>query len=189
MEFHALSLPGAYEIRTHPHVDERGAFARTYDEELFSAQGLHRAWVQDNQSISTRQGVIRGLHFQRPPHAETKLVRVVRGRVWDVIVDLRGRSATYGRWAAVTLSAEAGNMLYVPRGFAHGFCTLTEEAWVLYKVDARYTPAEEGGLRWDDPQLGIPWPEKSPLLSAKDQALPGWVGFQTPFPGPLDEER
>jgi dTDP-4-dehydrorhamnose 3,5-epimerase len=145
--------------------------------------------VQENQSVSTRRGVIRGLHFQRPPHEETKLVRVVTGRVWDVIVDLRARSRTYGRWEAVSLSAEAGNMLYVPRGFAHGFCTLTEEACVLYKVDSRYTPAAEGGLRWDDPQLAIPWPETSPIVSAKDLALPGWAGFESAFQGPVDRER
>lgn len=181
MEFRPLRLPGAYEIVMAPQRDERGYFARTYDEEVFDRHGLKRPWVQENQSVSRRRGVIRGLHFQKPPDTETKLVRVVVGRVWDVIVDLRRTSASFGQWEAVELSAEAQNMLYVPRGFAHGFCTLSDEAWVLYKVDAYYADASEGGLRWNDASLGIPWPVSDPLISAKDRALPELRDFVSPF--------
>ena len=165
-----------------PNRDARGYFARAYDEQLYAERGLHRRWVQENQSLSTRRGTIRGLHFQRPDSAETKLVRAIAGVVWDVLLDLRVGSPTYGQWEAVELDAEAQNMAYVPRGFAHGFCSLTDGACVLYKVDARYAPEAEGGLRWDDPALAIPWPLSAPpVISEKDAALPPWAAFVSPF--------
>jgi dTDP-4-dehydrorhamnose 3,5-epimerase len=164
-----------------PKEDGRGYFMRTYDEGIFRDHGLTTAWVQENQSRSTRKGLIRGLHFQRPPHAETKLVRVVVGAILDVFVDLRKESETYGQWDSLELSAENHRMAYIPKGFAHGFCTLTDVAVVLYKVDACYEPRAEGGLRWDDRTLSIAWPTAEPYLSAKDRALPAFDGFVSPF--------
>lgn len=172
MRIEPLPLAGAFEIALEPRRDERGYFMRWYDRELFAARGLPVDWTQGNESASGR-GVVRGLHFQRPPHAESKLVRAIRGRVYDVFVDLRGGSVTFGRWHAVELSAERANAVLVPRGFAHGFCSLTDDAVVSYLVDNPYAPAAEGGLAWDDPQLAIPWPvDGAPQLSAKDRGWP-----------------
>ena len=152
--------------------DVRGYFMRWYDEHAFGRAGLPTRWVQANESASTR-GVVRGLHFQRPPYAEAKLVRALAGEVYDVFVDLRRGSPTYGQWDAVTLSAEARNAVLVPRGFAHGFCCVSERAVVSYLVDNPYAPEAEGGLAWDDPALGIPWPVAGAAqLSAKDRAWP-----------------
>lgn len=165
-------LAGTYEIALEPRGDERGAFVRWYDRETFARAGLPTEWVQGNES-SSRRNVVRGLHFQRPPHAETKLVRAVAGSVYDVFVDLRRGSATYGQWDAVELSAEKRNAVLIPRGFAHGFCARTD-AVVSYLVDNAYAPQAEGGLAWDAPELAIPWPvEGEPILSARDRAWPG----------------
>jgi dTDP-4-dehydrorhamnose 3,5-epimerase len=165
-------LAGTYEIAFEPRIDERGYFMRWYDVERFAAAGLPTHWVQANESAS-RRGVVRGLHFQRPPHAEAKLVRAIVGAVYDVFVDLRRGSATYGKWDALELSAAAGNAVLVPKGFAHGFCALTDSAIVSYLVDSAYAPQAEGGLAWDDPQLAIPWPlAAAALVSEKDRAWP-----------------
>ncbi len=158
-----------YEIRLAPIRDERGFFMRSYDAAIFEKAGLHRPWLQENHSRSERRGIIRGLHFQFPPFAETKLVRCVRGAVLDVFVDLRAGSATFGQWDAVELSETNWKMAYIPRGFAHGFCTLTPESEVLYKVDNVYSREHEGGLLWSDPALGIDWPVQDPILSEKDR--------------------
>ncbi len=181
MEFKPLKLAGCYEIRLDPHRDERGYFMRTYDRDLFRAHGLTTDWLQENQSMSLQRGTLRGLHFQVPPHAETKLVRALAGAALDVFVDLRADSPTFGQWEAVELAAERFNLVYIPKGFAHGFCTLTENAIVAYHVDACYAPRAEGGVRWDDPTLKIPWPTDAPLVSKKDQALPAIKEFTTPF--------
>ncbi|MBT4310643.1 MAG: dTDP-4-dehydrorhamnose 3,5-epimerase [Anaerolineae bacterium] len=181
MKFQPLTLQGCYEIQLDPHRDLRGYFTRTYDRQLFREYGLTTDWVQQNQSMTLRKWTLRGLHFQAPPHAETKLVRASLGTVLDVFVDLRIDSATYRQWEAVELSAEAFNMIYIPRGFAHGFCTLTDEAIVNYHVDARYASQAEGGVRWNDEFLNIPWPTKSPFVSDKDQALPYLREFESPF--------
>jgi dTDP-4-dehydrorhamnose 3,5-epimerase len=154
---------------------------RVWDEQIFREHGLTTSWVQENQSLSDRKGIIRGLHFQQPPHAETKLIRVVGGAILDVFVDLRKESATYGRWDSIQLSAESHTMVYIPKGFAHGFCTLTEKTVVIYKVDAYYAPEFEGGLRWDDETLNIRWPTQEPLVSVKDRALPSFKDFVSPF--------
>ena len=146
---------------------------RAYDEALFAEHGLARHWVQENQSLSTEVGTVRGLHFQRGEHAETKLVRVLVGRILDVIVDVRAGSPTYGRHVAVELSGERQNALYVPRGFAHGFCVLEAPVLVAYKVDNAYAPAAEGGLLWNDPALGIKWPVVQAVTSDKDALWPG----------------
>jgi len=181
MEIRPLKLGGTYEILFEPRRDERGYFMRAYDEATFQEQGLTTSWVQENQAFSGRKGVVRGLHFQRPRFAETKLVRAVVGAVLDVFVDLRQNSKTYGQWDMVELSAATPKAVYIPKGFAHGYCTLTEESIVLYKVDASYAPQAEGGIRWDDPDLGIPWPVRNPAVSAKDAQWPSWRNFVTPF--------
>lgn len=181
MEIRSLRIAGTFEIRLVPHRDERGYFMRAHDVELFAAAGLTTAWVQENECLSVRKGIIRGLHFQRPPHAETKMVRVVRGAVFDVFVDLRSESETYGQWDAIELSSTAHNQVYIPKGFAHGYCTLTDETLVLYKVDTAYMPQSEGGLIWNDTTLNIPWPTSTPFVSVKDQALSSLADLESPF--------
>lgn len=181
MEIKPLRLPGTYEVLLEPKHDERGHFMRAYDEALFREHGLTTSWAQENQSLSTKKGIIRGLHFQRPPHAEVKLVRVVRGAIFDVFVDLRKASKTYGQWDSITLSDDNHKMVYIPKGFAHGYCTLAEGTIVLYKVDAPYAPEFEGGIRWDDKTLDIKWPINEPYLSARDRELPSFDKFASPF--------
>lgn len=151
-------------------MDDRGFFMRTYDRALMEEAGLHRDWVQENQSRNERKGIVRGLHFQFPPSAETKLVRCVNGEVFDVFVDLRSGRSTFGRWGAVVLSEAKRNMVFIPPGFAHGYCTLSEASDVLYKVDHVYDRTKEGGLLWSDGDIGIEWPVTgTPLLSEKDR--------------------
>lgn len=169
MEITERKLRGVFEIQLAPIGDERGFFMRTFDATIFKNAGLERNWLQENHSRSERQGIIRGLHFQFPPFAETKLVRCVRGAVLDVFVDLRADSPTFGQWDAVELSEANKKMVFIPRGFAHGFCTLTPESEVLYKVDNVYNRDHEGGLLWSDPDLNINWPAGAPILSEKDQ--------------------
>ncbi|MFC1488305.1 dTDP-4-dehydrorhamnose 3,5-epimerase [Thermodesulfobacteriota bacterium] len=181
MKITPLKLEGTFAISLKPMEDERGYFMRTYDESIFKNHGLNLAWVQENQSLSKHKGIIRGLHFQKPPHSETKLVRVAKGAILDVFMDLRKGSKTYGKWDAIELSEENQQMVYIPKGFAHGFCTLSEESLVLYKVDNFYTPEAEGGLRWNDNTLGIDWPVKDPLVSPKDQKLGLFKDFVSPF--------
>ncbi len=153
--------------------DERGFFTESYNKRAFAeAVGEELDFVQDNHSRSSR-GVLRGLHYQLPPRAQGKLVRVVAGEIFDVAVDLRRTSATFGRWFGLVLSAEKGNQLWVPPGFAHGFLTLSETADVLYKASDYYDPARERSIAWNDPEIGIEWPPESrPLLSAKDAVAP-----------------
>lgn len=172
MELIPRKLKGVYEIRMSPIHDHRGMFMRSYDESFFSANGIHRNWVQENQSVTEKKGTIRGLHFQYAPFTETKLVRVATGAVLDVFVDLRKDSPTFGQWDSLELSEDNLTMVYIPRGFAHGFCTLCDHCTVLYKVDQVYTPAADAGIRWDDPSLAIPWPVDKPVLSVKDGLLP-----------------
>ena len=154
--------------------DARGYFSEVYSRRAFAEAGIDLDFVQDNHSLSVPRGTVRGLHFQSPPHAQGKLIRVVRGRVLDVAVDLRRSSPTFGRHVAVELSAETGRQLLVPVGFAHGFCTLEPDTEVLYKVTAHYAPAHDLGLAWDDPDLGIAWPvaRDEALLSDKDRRQP-----------------
>jgi dTDP-4-dehydrorhamnose 3,5-epimerase len=161
-------IAGVFEIRLAPRMDERGFFMRVYDEEIFKKAGLHRHWVQENHSRSEKKSIIRGLHFQFSPWAETKLVRCVRGVVFDVYVDLRKDSPSFGKWGSVELSGEKHNMVYIPRGFAHGFCTMSDVCDVLYKVDNPHSPENESGLVWNDPLLNIKWPINNPSISVKD---------------------
>ena len=181
MEWRPLPIEGAGEIIPALVRDSRGYFLRTYDEAWFNKQGLHRNWVQENQSLTREKHSVRGLHFQSPPHSETKLIRTARGRALDVLVDLRRDSATFRQWCSVELSEETMNMVFAPPGCAHGFCTLTEDVVILYKMDANYAPEHEGGLRWNDPEIGIEWPTDKPELSEKDVALPLWSEFENPF--------
>lgn len=172
MKISPLRLPGTFEITLEPHRDSRGYFARSYDYEVFQELGLQTRWVQENQSLTMDRHTVRGLHFQVSPHSEAKLVRVVTGALLDVFVDLRRRSETYGLWDSVELTADNFRAVYVPKGFAHGFCTLAADTIVTYKVDAYYSPDHEKGVKWNDPKLGIDWPTSSPILSEKDARQP-----------------
>ena len=183
MQATTYALPGLIEFVPRLFGDPRGVFYETFSAHRMQEVGLPAdlAWVQDNQSKS-QPGVLRGLHFQLPPHAQAKLVRVAQGRALDVVVDLRRASPTYGQHAKVELTAAAGNVLFVPVGFAHGFLALEPDTLFLYKCSAYYAPAAEGGLRWDDPALGIDWGrEVAPLVSDKDALLPGIRDFASPF--------
>ncbi len=172
MKITETELSGAFLLEPDVYTDERGFFLESYNLESFDGLGITARFVQDNYSFSRKRGVLRGLHFQYPPHSQAKLVWAVTGAVFDVIVDLRENSETRGRWISVELSSSPMRMLYVPRGFAHGFCTLTDDTRVLYKVDNVYAPEADGGIRWDDPDLGVTWPVTRPILSAKDGKLP-----------------
>ena len=156
--------------------DDRGYFSETYSAPKLAAAGVTLAFVQDNQSLSRQTGTVRGLHCQVGPHVQGKLVRVLRGSIWDVAVDARPGSPTFGQHAAATLSAENGSQLWVPPGFLHGFCTLEPDTEVAYKVTDIYDRASERGVAWDDPTLALPWPvaAEAALLSGKDQVLPAW---------------
>lgn len=168
MEFRELEIAGLFEIILKPLVDERGFFMRVYDDNEFSKNGVQREWVQENHSRSESKGIIRGLHFQLEPFSETKLVRCIRGEIFDVAVDLRKGSKTFGKWHGVVLSEQNKKMFLIPRGFAHGFCTLTNISEVVYKVDNFYSPEHEQGLIWNDPDIAIEWPVTNPILSSKD---------------------
>lgn len=153
------------------YADGRGFFLESYKESEFAAAGIDERFVQDNHSLS-RKNVLRGLHFQRVPKAQGKLVRVIKGTVWDVAVDIRKDSPTFKRWHGVELSAENGLMLYIPPGFAHGFVALTDETHLMYKCTEEYDVALDTGIRWNDPDLAVDWPVKEPVLSLKDEELP-----------------
>lgn len=163
--------------------DERGYFCETYNAARFKAAGIDAEFVQDNHSLSAKAGTLRGLHFQAPPFAQAKLVRVVRGAILDVAVDVRKASPTYGQWVKAELSAENGAQLFVPRGFLHGFVTLISDTEVVYKVDAYYSRKCDGAVMWNDEVLGIDWgmDPASIILSAKDAAAQAFSMFQSPF--------
>lgn len=166
------ALAGLVLIEPAPHADERGRFTRLFCGETFAKAGLPVAFAQASTSFNLRRGTLRGLHYQTPPYAEGKLVRCTRGRIFDVAVDLRPGSPTYGGWLAVELAAESARQLYIPEGFAHGFQTLTDEAEIHYQITVPYRPEASRGIRWDDPALAIPWPVARPILSARDRSLP-----------------
>lgn len=172
MIFRELDLPGAFEVLPEPREDARGCFARIFCAEEFGASDLATTWVQMNLSVTRGAGALRGLHFQRAPHAEVKLIRAVRGRVYDVIVDLRNGSPSFGRHASVLLDADLRNAIYVPEGLAHGFQTLTDEAEMIYAHSAAYAPGFEGGVQALDPALGIDWPLPVTQRSPRDEGLP-----------------
>lgn len=170
MRVEETTVPGVLRIIPELFHDERGFFLESFNEQRFASRGLPTEFVQDNQSRSTR-GVLRGLHFQqRKPQG--KLVRVARGRIYDVAVDVRLGSPSFGRWYASELADDTGEMLWIPPGFAHGFCVLTESADVVYKCTALYDRDDDRGIRWNDPSLAIPWPVEAPIVSDKDSQLP-----------------
>lgn len=167
-----LKLDGASIIEPIVHGDNRGFFMESYNEQVFKQNGIYHHFIQDNHSLSAETGVLRGLHYQLNPKAQTKLVRVLSGAIYDVIVDIRKNSPSFGQWVGVILSEDNKRQLLVPKGFAHGFCTLVPNTQVLYKVDEYYSPENDRGILWSDPSLGIDWPTSSPILSDKDKRHP-----------------
>ncbi|MBR5287152.1 MAG: dTDP-4-dehydrorhamnose 3,5-epimerase [Clostridia bacterium] len=165
-------LPGVAIIEPQVFGDHRGYFMETYSAKAFAELGIENVFVQDNQSFTAQKGTLRGIHFQNGEMAQAKLVRVTRGAVLDVAVDLRRGSPTYKRWAAVELSGENKRMLFIPRGFGHGFLTLTDDVEFCYKVDNLYSKAHDRSIRFDDPDIGVEWGVENPILSQKDQAAP-----------------
>ncbi|HLJ60642.1 MAG TPA: dTDP-4-dehydrorhamnose 3,5-epimerase [bacterium] len=180
--FTPLEIAGLVLVEAERFEDRRGFLKETYRRSTFEAAGIAAVFVQDNVSRSG-QHVLRGLHYQASPRAQAKLVGVVRGEIFDVAVDLRHGSATYGRWVGVTLSDRNHRMLFVPAGFAHGFCVLSTEADVHYKTSDEYSPEHERGVIWSDPKIGVHWPVKNPIVSARDVALPPLSGLGDDFPG------
>ena len=174
MIFKPLPLTGAYAINLEKKEDHRGFFARSFCLEELAKQGLEMKIAQINNSMSKYKGTLRGLHFQYPPKAEIKIIRCIRGSIWDVIVDIRKDSPTYGRWYGIELNESNRSLLYVPKGFAHGFLSLTDDAEIIYLVSETYSPAHEGTLRWDDPFHKIQWPIQPHEISQKDTDAPNW---------------
>ena len=163
-------------------IDHRGYFVETYNAAALARHDIRVNFVQDNQSLSVKANTVRGLHFQTPPMSQTKLVRVLRGRIFDVAVDIRKGSPTYGRWCATTISADGGEQILIPRGFAHAYCTLESNTEVAYKVDNYYSEECSAGLLWNDPMIGITWPfGEEATLSDKDRKLPLLARFESPF--------
>ena len=181
--FNRLAIPDVIEIVPPRHGDARGFFSEVFKRSAFEAEGIHIDWCQDNQSFSAELGTVRGLHWQAPPFAQDKLVRVLRGAIYDVAVDVRRGSPTYGQWVGIELSADKWNQLLVPVGFAHGFMTIQPDTEVMYKVSAPYSPEAEGAIRWDDPDIGIDWPDLGvePVLSGKDKIAPAFADLVPVF--------
>lgn len=171
-------------IATRRFADARGWFTESWSESRFSAAGIATHFCQDNHSLSYAPGTLRGIHFQRAPHVQAKLVRCIRGRVFDVAVDLRRASPTFGKWVAAELTAQGGEQLFVPAGFGHGFMTLEPDCEIAYKVDSPYSAASDAGIAWDDSVLAVAWPleRDAPVLSEKDQALPNLSAADCDFP-------
>jgi dTDP-4-dehydrorhamnose 3,5-epimerase len=181
MNIITTKLEGVFVVEPKIYQDSRGFFMESFHQAELEAKGLKCCFVQDNQSLSVEVGVIRGLHYQLNPKAQTKLVRVLSGAISDVAVDLRKRSPTYGQWVGVILSEWNKRQLFVPKGFAHGFCTLTPNTQVHYKVDEYYSPEHERGIAWDDPELSIDWATSPPILSSKDQNNPSFRNAEHNF--------
>jgi dTDP-4-dehydrorhamnose 3,5-epimerase len=173
--FQPLPLAGAFTVELEPIADERGFFARSFCRDAFRKQGLAVDYPQCSISFNARRGTLRGMHWQAAPHAEAKLVRCTRGRLYDVIVDLRPESHSYCRWTGVELAAARRNALYVPEGFAHGFLTLEDETEVFYQISHEYRPEAARGVRWDDPAFGIRWPAAPAVVSERDRGYPDHV--------------
>ncbi|KGP77372.1 dTDP-4-dehydrorhamnose 3,5-epimerase [Paenibacillus sp. MAEPY2] len=172
MKINLSNLKNACLIEPIFHGDHRGFFMESYNDQVMKQNGLNYDFIQDNQSLSAQAGVLRGLHYQLNPKAQAKLIRVITGAIYDVIVDIRQDSPTFGQWEGFILSEHNHRQLLVPKGFAHGFCTLVPNTQVLYKVDEYYSPEHDRGILWSDPTLGIDWPTSNPVLSEKDQKHP-----------------
>jgi dTDP-4-dehydrorhamnose 3,5-epimerase len=175
MRFHLTPLPGAWRIQLEPARDSRGYFARTFCVDEFAAHGLETSYPQHSISYSVHKGTIRGMHFQREPDSEVKVVRCLRGAIWDVIIDIRPESPTYCQWLKFELSSEGGDQLYIPAGFAHGFQTLCDDVLVNYLISVRYAPRSGCGIRYNDQKLGINWPLPISDISAKDAQWPDFL--------------
>ncbi len=180
MKIHDTGFPGLYAFEPKVFGDERGYFLESYRASIFKELGLNPEFVQDNES-SSRRGALRGMHFQKPPHAQGKLLRVVVGAIYDVVVDVRVGSPTYGKWYGIELSQENKMSIYVPEGFAHGFVCLQDGSIVQYKCTDYYNPSSEGGLPWNDPGIGIDWPLTDVILSEKDKHYKNLAEFESPF--------
>ena len=178
MIFTPLALPGAMIVDLERSDDTRGYFARAWCEREFAEAGLNPRLVQASISQNRRRGTLRGMHYQVAPHAEDKLVRCIQGAIWDVIIDLRPESPTYLQHRAIELNAARGRALYIPKGFAHGFQSLTDDAQLFYQMSEFYQPAAQRGLRWDDPRFAIDWPERPPILSSRDASYPDFEPAQ-----------
>ena len=172
MKFHSTSLEGVKRIEFEPRGDARGWLIRTYCEREFGEAGLHTKWVQNSETVTRVKGMLRGMHFQAAPAEEIKLIRCTGGRVWDVLVDVRKDSATYGSWEGFELGPDCGFGLYVPRGIAHGFQCLEDHCVMNYQMSELYVPELARGIRWNDPRVGIRWPLADPLMSERDAGLP-----------------
>jgi len=172
MRFEPTDLPGVFHVTPTPFEDARGAFMDIYLQSDFAAHDIAFAPIHQALSVNIAAGTLRGLHYQLAPQEQAKFVRCVRGSVFDVVVDVRPGSPTFGAWVSQTLSAEKRNALFVPRGFAHGFQTLADDCEVAYLIDGEYTPSLERGIRWDDPAVGVRWPSQTAVLSERDQQLP-----------------
>lgn len=183
MDVEVTAISGVLLLKPRYFHDARGYFVETFNVRAAHEAGLKAEFVQDNQALSLKRGTVRALHFQVQPRVQAKLVRVLRGSIYDVAVDLRAGSPSYGGWVAATLTAKGGEQIFVPRGFAHGYCTLEDDTEVAYKVDDYYAPDYERGLIWDDPTLGIGWPVATAdvVLSDKDRKLPRFADFVSPF--------
>ena len=183
MDVAALTIPDVKLVTPARYQDDRGFFSETYNAQRFNEAGIMNDFVQDNHSYSAKKGTLRGLHYQTPPHAQAKLVRVLRGAIVDVVVDVRKGSAHFGQWVKAELSAKNGVQLFVPAGFLHGFLTLEPDTEVAYKVDDFYAGECDGCVRWDDPDLAIDWgvDANTVTVSAKDAAAPAWSEFSSPF--------
>ncbi len=183
MDLDETAIEGVLVVRPRRFSDERGFFSEVFRQDMLATHGIAHEWTQDNHSLSRTKGVVRGLHFQAPPMAQAKLVRVVRGSIFDVAVDLRVGSVSYGKHVGVELSAANWTQLYIPAGFAHGFCAQEDNTEVLYKVAGPYDPASEGGLRWDDPDLAIAWPvaPSRAIMNDRDRTWPPFADFASPF--------
>ncbi len=178
MIFQDTKLRGVREVNLEPTPDERGFFARTWCKKEFEESGLNSRLVQCSVSFNTRKGTLRGMHFQVSPHAEAKLVRCIKGAIYDVVIDLRPESRTYREWIAVLLTADKRNMVYIPEGCAHGFLTLADESEVFYQMSEFYSPDSARGVRWDDPAFQIIWPDAVEVISERDRTYPDFEQVQ-----------
>lgn len=181
MQIKPCKLKGVFEIKLERVGDERGYFMRFYDRQIFVDHGLQTVWEQESVSFNKEKNTLRGLHFQLPPYNETKIVRVAKGAILDVFVDLRKDSETYGKWDAIQLSVENDNAVYIPKGFAHGFKTLSENTLVEYKIDKNYNGESASGIRWNDADLAIEWNTENPIVSPRDIKLQFFAEFISPF--------
>lgn len=179
-----LKIKGVFEIKLEPNIDSRGFFMRTYDEKIFRKYQLNTKWVQESHSLSKKRWTVRGMHFQHPPFTETKLIRVIQGKILFAIIDLRSNSKTFGKWIQIIVSDRKKNMIYIPRGCAPCMCTLTENSSILYKMDNYFTPESYDNIKWNDPTLAIKWPIKIPAdISERDAKAQSFKEFVKKYGG------